>query len=68
MALLSMLAFNLWFAATQSKASAGEIFSIVTYSFEFVESSIALPMLLQAVTRIKEITERINSPIEETFK
>ena len=28
--LLSMLAFNLWFAATQSGASAGEIFSIVT--------------------------------------
>lgn len=58
--LLAMLAFNLWFAASRSGASAGEIFSIVTYSYEFVESSVALPILLQTLTRLGEITERIN--------
>ena len=58
--LLSMLAFNLWFAATQSGASAGQIFSIVTYSYEFVESAVALPIVLQSLTRLQEITERIN--------
>lgn len=60
--LLSMLAFNLWFAATQIGASAGTIFSIVTYSFQLVEAAAALPMALQTLTRLSEITERINKP------
>ncbi|WP_419904965.1 ABC transporter six-transmembrane domain-containing protein [Kiloniella sp.] len=64
--LLSMLAFNLWFAATQSGASPGQIFSIVTYSYEFVQSAVALPMALQALTRLKEITARINSVMAST--
>jgi uncharacterized membrane protein (DUF485 family) len=59
--LLSMLAFNLWFAATKSGATSGQIFAIVTYSWEFVQASVALPTALQALTRLKEITERINS-------
>ena len=58
--LLSMLAFNLWFAATESGATPGQIFSIVTYSYEFVQSSVVLPMALQSLTRLSEITERIN--------
>ncbi|MBO9446791.1 ABC transporter six-transmembrane domain-containing protein [Ruegeria sp. R14_0] len=60
--LLSMLAFNLWFAATQSGATAGQIFSVVTYSFEFVQSVVVLPMVLQSLARLSEITERINAP------
>jgi hypothetical protein len=58
--LLSLLAFNLWFSATQSEASPGQLFSIVSYSFKFVESAVALPMTFQSLTRLKEITERIN--------
>ncbi|ASP37626.1 hypothetical protein CHH28_02600 [Bacterioplanes sanyensis] len=61
--MLSMLAFNLWFAATQADASTGEIFSIVTYSFDFVQSAVALPIVLQTLTRLQEITERINSKV-----
>jgi len=61
-ALLTMLAFNLWFAATGTNTSPGSIFSIVTYSFEFVESAVALPVLLQSLTRLQEITQRINEP------
>ncbi len=58
--LLSMLSFNLWFAATQAVATPGEIFSIVTYSFELVGAAVVLPILLQSLTRLQEITERIN--------
>ncbi|MEM6915931.1 MAG: ABC transporter six-transmembrane domain-containing protein, partial [Verrucomicrobiota bacterium] len=58
--LLSMLAFNLWFAAARSGFSAGEIFSIVTYSYEFLQSAVALPFALQTLTRLREITQRIN--------
>ena len=58
--LLSMLGFNLWFAATQIEATPGKIFSIVTYSLEFLESSVMLPAALQSLTRLNEITERIN--------
>lgn len=59
-ALLTMLGFNLWFAATQTNATPGEIFSIVTYSYEFIQMSVILPMALQNLTRLTEITERIN--------
>ena len=63
--LMSMLAFNLWFAATKLEASPGNIFSIVTYSLEFLESSVALPAALQSMTRLSEITNRINRAEEE---
>ena len=59
-ALLAMLAFNLWFAATRTDATTGEIFAIVTYSYEFIETSVILPMTLQSLTRLSEITSRIN--------
>ena len=58
--LLFMLGFNLWFAATKMGATPGRIFSIVTYSFEFLESSVTLPAALQSLTRLHEITRRIN--------
>lgn len=58
--LLSMLGFNLWFATTQTDASPGQVFSIVVYSYEFIESAIMLPMALESLTRIAEITDRIN--------
>lgn len=63
--LLTMLSFNLWFAATQSGATPGQIFSIVSYSYEFVQASVALPTALQALTRLSEITERINQSIAD---
>ncbi len=58
--LLSMLGFNLWFATTQTGASPGQIFSIVVYSYEFIESAVILPVAMQSMTRISEITQRIN--------
>lgn len=58
--LLSMLGTNLWFSATQIAASPGQIFSIVTYSYEFIEAAVMLPAALQSLTRISEITQRLN--------
>ena len=58
--LMAMLGFNLWFATTQTEATPGQIFSIVVYSYEFIESAVVLPAALQSLTRIAEITERIN--------
>jgi len=63
--LLSMLGTNLWFAATQLSATPGEIFSIVTYSYEFIEAAVMLPITLQTLTRISEITQRLNRLGEE---
>lgn len=55
-----MLAFNLWFAATHLSASPGQIFSVVSYSLEFLQAAVMLPFALQALTQLNEITERIN--------
>ncbi|MDO5630649.1 MAG: ABC transporter six-transmembrane domain-containing protein [Paracoccus sp. (in: a-proteobacteria)] len=58
--LLSMLAFNIWFAATRLGGSPGTIFSVIAYSQEFLQSAVQLPVALQALTRLREITERIS--------
>ncbi|MEM9199262.1 MAG: ABC transporter six-transmembrane domain-containing protein [Pseudomonadota bacterium] len=55
------LVFATWFAARILDASAGEIFAIVTYAWAFVEASFSLPAALQDLTRLGEITARINS-------
>jgi len=33
----------------------------VSYSWEFVEAAVMLPMTLQSMTRLAEITQRINN-------
>lgn len=58
--LLCMLAYNLWFAATQLGSTPGQIFSIVAYSQEFLQAAVQLPFALQSLTRLSEITARIN--------
>ncbi|MEM9330832.1 MAG: ABC transporter six-transmembrane domain-containing protein [Pseudomonadota bacterium] len=65
--LLTMLAFNLWFGATQMDATPGQIFAIVSYSLEYLQSAVQLPVTLQALTRLQEITERINRPASEVI-
>lgn len=66
--LLVMLAYNLWFAATQLGSSPGQIFSVVAYSQEFLQAAVQLPFALQSLTRLSEITERINSPTSEILE
>lgn len=58
--LLGMILFNLRLATGLPDVTAGMIFSVVSYSWEFVESALALPVTLQSWTRLSEIMTRIN--------
>lgn len=58
--LLGMILFNLRLATGLPDVTAGMIFSVVSYSWEFVESALALPATLQSWTRLSEIMTRIN--------
>lgn len=66
--LLAMLAYNLWFAATQLGSTPGQIFSVVAYSQEFLQAAVQLPFALQSLTRLSEITERINRPASDILE
>lgn len=58
--LLAFILFNLWFAAARLEPSIGTIFSIVSYSWQFVEAALVAPMTLQDWSRLSEIMARIN--------
>lgn len=58
--LLGFVVFNLWFAATNIEVTVGTIFSIISYSWEFVEAALVLPITLQGWSRLSEIMVRIN--------
>ena len=58
--LLGFILFNLWFAATHIETTVGTIFSIISYSWEFVDSALILPVTLQGWSRLSEIMVRIN--------
>lgn len=57
---IAFVIFNLWFASQLPEISAGKIFTIVTYSWEYVEAALLLPITLQSWSRLSEITERLN--------
>ncbi len=64
----AMFAFvlgNVWIAATIPMITAGAIFAILSYSWEFVESSISLPIALQEWSRLSEIRDRLNRTTED---
>ena len=58
--LMGLVIFNLSFTALVMVASAGAIFAIVTYSWEFMDAAFNLPEALQQWSRLSEIIERIN--------
>lgn len=58
--LLGMILFNLRIATVLPEVTAGTLFSVVSYSWEYVESALALPITLQSWTRLSEIMARIN--------
>ncbi len=64
--LIGFILFNLWFGATNIEITAGTIFSIVSYSWEFVEAALVLPMTLQGWSRLTEIMNRINKVETQT--
>ncbi|WP_281557550.1 ABC transporter six-transmembrane domain-containing protein [Thalassomonas sp. RHCl1] len=51
---------NLWLAAGLLELSSGKIFSIVSYSWDYVEAAILLPVTMQTWSRLKNITLRLN--------
>lgn len=53
---------NLWMVGNLADPSVGRVFSIVTYSLEFVESAVMLPIALQTLSRLIEISQRLSSP------
>lgn len=58
--LAGLILFNLWFAATELSITVGTIFSIISYSWDLVEGALALPITLQTLSRLSEITTRLN--------
>jgi ABC-type multidrug transport system fused ATPase/permease subunit len=58
--LMLLVVVNLGFTALVMVASAGAIFAIVTYSWEFMDAAFNLPEALQQWSRLSEIIERIN--------
>lgn len=66
--LFSAVLANLWLVSLLDSPSVGKVFSIVTYSLEFVESAVMLPITLQTLSRLSEISQRLNAQpaIEES--
>jgi len=54
--------FILYWSAQLAGITAGRIFSIATYAWEYLDIALLLPMTLQSWSRLSEITERINAP------
>lgn len=52
---------NLWLAMGVGGITIGAIFSIVTYSWEYVGAALVLPDALQNLTRLNEIMHRLNA-------
>ncbi len=58
--LFGFVVINLLLTTQLLTPSAGALFSIVTYSLEFVEAAILLPITLQTLSRLSEINQRLN--------
>ena len=62
--LLALILFNIWHATTALSATTGAIFAIISYSWDFVDGAVTLPVTLQNWTRLSEIMRRINAQKE----
>jgi ABC-type bacteriocin/lantibiotic exporter with double-glycine peptidase domain len=58
---IAFIAANLFLGAAIIDVTAGQIFSIATYSWEYVEAALLLPIALQSWSRLSEIIGRINA-------
>ncbi len=63
-AMFAFVIANIWLASTLAAITAGMIFAILSYSWELVESGVTLPYVLQKLTRLTEISNRINQARE----
>lgn len=60
--MIAFLLFNLWYGANIEGITAGRIFTLLSYSWEFISAAFIAPLTLQALTRLHDIVERINAP------
>ncbi|RYV00859.1 ABC transporter permease [Shewanella sp. OPT22] len=58
--MFSFVLINLVWATDIEAMTSGSIFSVMSYSLEFMDAAIMLPMVLQTLSRLSEITQRIN--------
>ncbi|MDG1857593.1 MAG: ABC transporter six-transmembrane domain-containing protein, partial [Emcibacteraceae bacterium] len=58
--LLGAVIFNLWYATAVMTLTVGIIFAVVTYSWEFVDSALMMPVTLQKWSNLSDISQRIN--------
>ncbi len=58
---IAFISYNLYIGAQLPGITAGKIFSIATYSWEFIDAALLFPMALQSWSRLSEITNRINA-------
>jgi hypothetical protein len=65
---IGFIIYNLNLGAQLPGITAGRIFSIATYSWEYLEAALLLPMALQSWSRLSEITARINAVSQLTTK
>lgn len=61
MVLFGFVVSNLLLATRLDAPSAGQLFAVVTYSLEFVEAALLLPITLQTLSRLTDIRERLNA-------
>nr|WP_220495700.1 ABC transporter six-transmembrane domain-containing protein [Oceanospirillum sediminis] len=53
--------FNLWHTSAMGNMAPDMIFILITDSWEYTEAAIMMPVSLQSLTRLNEITHRINA-------
>jgi NADH:ubiquinone oxidoreductase subunit K len=63
--LFSAVLGNLWLVSYMDSPTPGQVFSIVTYSLEFVETAVLLPITLQTLSRLGEISQRLNQKTKQ---
>ncbi len=66
LAVTAFILYNLYLSAFLDNATAGRLFTILSYSWDYVEAVIALPATLLFFTRIREITRRVMQPTRST--
>ncbi len=59
--IIGFILTNLWLASASKDVSVGQIFTVVSYSWQYAEAALVLPLTLQNLSRLKEITGRINT-------
>lgn len=64
--LSAFIIYSLWLCSTLAGISVGGVFAIISYSWEYAEAVMVLPVTLQHLSRLGEITTRLAMAEAET--